>query len=171
MANFRTLLNFSKCKPLGDLLVSFLEIVISKGCLGGISQNSIFRNWFEILDTVLHRLFKQLISSSVTSTKRFAAINKKKPLGALITSSATNQRREFSIINYAILLIIDKGYTRKIWQKKAIFVWNQKWHTLMLWISREATIFGISSGKWRPPLPPISMMKKWPASTYTRTYH
>ena len=32
------------CTGLGDFLISFLEIAISKGSLGGISQNSIFRN-------------------------------------------------------------------------------------------------------------------------------
>ena len=42
LANFRTSLNFSKCKALGDFLISFLETVISKDCLGGISRNSDF---------------------------------------------------------------------------------------------------------------------------------
>ena len=41
--------NFSKIfqikfKALGDLLISFFEIIIPKGCLGGINQNSIFGN-------------------------------------------------------------------------------------------------------------------------------
>ena len=54
--NFRTFLKFSKCKALGDLLISFFEITIPKGCLGGINQNSIFGNWFEILDIFRHWL-------------------------------------------------------------------------------------------------------------------
>ena len=43
-------LNFSKknsqklCKAPEDFLISFLEIVHLKGCLGGISQNSNFKN-------------------------------------------------------------------------------------------------------------------------------
>ena len=47
-------------------------------------------------------------SSFVTSTKWLAAILKKKSLGdyrVINTSSATNQRREFSIITYVIILI------------------------------------------------------------------
>ena len=44
LSNFRTFPNFSKCKALGDFLISFLEIVHLKGCLGGISQNSNFQN-------------------------------------------------------------------------------------------------------------------------------
>lgn len=127
-ANIRTLLNVCKCKALGDFLVSFLEIVISKGSLGGISQNSIFRNWFEIVDIVLHRLLKRLISSSATSTKRLVAI-KKKPLGALITSSATNQRIEFSVINYAILLIIDMA-TRGKYDKRRQYLFETRNDTL-----------------------------------------
>ena len=39
--NFRTFLKLSKCKALGDFLISFSEITIPKGCLGGINQNSI----------------------------------------------------------------------------------------------------------------------------------
>ena len=46
-ANFRTFLKFSKCKALGDFLISFLERVPLKGCLGGISQNWNFCNWFD----------------------------------------------------------------------------------------------------------------------------
>ena len=41
---FGTFLYFSRFKALGDFLVSFLELDISKGCLGDISQNSSFRN-------------------------------------------------------------------------------------------------------------------------------
>ena len=41
---FGTFLHFSRCKALGDFLISFLELDISKGCLGDISQNSSFRN-------------------------------------------------------------------------------------------------------------------------------
>ena len=48
-ANFRTV-KFSKCKRLGYFLIIFLEIIISEGCLDGVNQSSIFRNWFEILD-------------------------------------------------------------------------------------------------------------------------
>ena len=59
-ANCRTFLNFSKWKALGDFLISFLEIVISSGCLGGISHNSIFRNWFEILDVSRHWFLRLL---------------------------------------------------------------------------------------------------------------
>ena len=55
-ANFGTFLKFSKCKALGDFLISFLEIVPPKGCLGGISQNSNFWNWIEILDIFGHWL-------------------------------------------------------------------------------------------------------------------
>ena len=54
--NFRTFLKLFKCKALGDFLISFSEITIPKGCLGGINQNSIFRNWFEILDIFWHWL-------------------------------------------------------------------------------------------------------------------
>ena len=49
---------------------------------------------------------KQLISSSVTSTKQLSAILKNL-LGdyrVIITSSATNPCREFSIITYVIIL-------------------------------------------------------------------
>ena len=55
-ANFRTFLKFSKCKALGDFLISFLERVPLKGCLGDISQNWNFWNWFEILDIFRHWL-------------------------------------------------------------------------------------------------------------------
>ena len=55
-ANFRTFLKFSKCKALGDFLISFLERVPLKGCLGGISQNWNFCNWFEIRDIFWHWL-------------------------------------------------------------------------------------------------------------------
>ena len=50
LSNFLTFPNFSKCKALEDFLTSFLEMVHLKGCLGGISQNLNFYNWFEILD-------------------------------------------------------------------------------------------------------------------------
>ena len=55
-----------------------------------------------------HFSLKLLISSSVTSTKRLAAILKKKTVDycVIITSSATNQRREFSIITNIIILIL-----------------------------------------------------------------
>ena len=43
-AKFRTFLYFSKCKALGDFLISFLEMDVSKSVLGDISQNSSFRN-------------------------------------------------------------------------------------------------------------------------------
>ena len=33
---FRTFLYFSRCKAIGDFLISFLELDISKGCLGVI---------------------------------------------------------------------------------------------------------------------------------------
>ena len=56
-SNFK-FLNFSKREALGDFLVSFLEKVISKGCLGGISQNLIFRNRFEILDIIRYWLLR-----------------------------------------------------------------------------------------------------------------
>ena len=49
LSNFGTFPNFSKFKALEDFLISFLEIVHLMGCLGGISQNSNFWNWFEIL--------------------------------------------------------------------------------------------------------------------------
>ena len=55
-ANFRTFLKFSKCKALGDFLILFLERVPLKGCLGGISQNWNFCNWFEIRDIFRHWL-------------------------------------------------------------------------------------------------------------------
>ena len=42
--NFRTFLKLSKCKALGDFLVSFSETTIPTGYLGGKNQNSIFRN-------------------------------------------------------------------------------------------------------------------------------
>ena len=58
-ANFGTFLKFSKCKALGDFLISFLEIVPLRGCLGGISQNWNFWNWFEILDIFRHWLLSQ----------------------------------------------------------------------------------------------------------------
>ena len=45
-----TFLYVSRCKALGDFLISFLKMDITKGCLGDISQNLSFRNWFEILD-------------------------------------------------------------------------------------------------------------------------
>ena len=57
-ANFRTFLKFSKCKALGDFLISFLERVPLKGCLGGISQNWNFWNWFEIRDIFRHWLLR-----------------------------------------------------------------------------------------------------------------
>ena len=41
-SNFRTFPNFSKCQALKDFLISFLDKVHLKGCLGGISQNSNF---------------------------------------------------------------------------------------------------------------------------------
>ena len=58
--------NFSKilkmhCKALGDFLISFLEIVHLRGCLGGIGQNSNFWNWFEILDIFRHWLLRNMI--------------------------------------------------------------------------------------------------------------
>ena len=59
-SNFRTFPNFSKCKALGDFLISFLEIVHLRGCLGGTSQNSNFYNWFEILDIFRHWLLNSL---------------------------------------------------------------------------------------------------------------
>ena len=59
-ANFRTFLKFSKCKALGDFLISFLERVPLKGCLGGISQNWNFWNWFEIRDIFRHWLLSHL---------------------------------------------------------------------------------------------------------------
>ena len=37
LSNFRTFPNFSKCKALEDFLISFLETVHLKGCLGGIT--------------------------------------------------------------------------------------------------------------------------------------
>ena len=58
-ANFRTFLKFSKCKALGDFLISFLERVPLKGCLGGISQNWNFWNWFEIRDIFRHWLLNE----------------------------------------------------------------------------------------------------------------
>ena len=58
-ANFRTFLKFSKCKALGDLLISFLERVPLKGWLGGISQNWNFWNWFEILGIFRHWLLNR----------------------------------------------------------------------------------------------------------------
>ena len=60
-ANFETFLKFSKCKALGNFLLSFLERVPLKGCLGGISQNWNFWNWFEILDIFRHWLLNSLI--------------------------------------------------------------------------------------------------------------
>ena len=39
---------FSKCKALGDFLMLFLEIVISEGLLGGISETSIFETDFRV---------------------------------------------------------------------------------------------------------------------------
>ena len=52
---------------------------------------------------------KQLISSSVTLTKQLAAILKKNnrfgDYCVIITSSSTNQCREFSIITYVIIII------------------------------------------------------------------
>ena len=42
MANFWSFLNFSECKVLRDIWILFLKIVISKGCLGNISQNLIW---------------------------------------------------------------------------------------------------------------------------------
>ena len=45
LLNFRTFPNFSKCKELEDFLISFLEIVHLKGCLGGISDNLNFRTY------------------------------------------------------------------------------------------------------------------------------
>ena len=58
-ANFRTFLKFSKCKALGDLLISVLERVPLKGWLGGISQNWNFWNWFEILGIFRHWLLNR----------------------------------------------------------------------------------------------------------------
>ena len=62
--NFRTFLKFSKCKALGDFLISFFEITIPKGCLGGINQNSIFGNWFEILNIFRHWLLNKYDKTS-----------------------------------------------------------------------------------------------------------
>ena len=57
--NFRTFLKLSKCKALGYFLTSFSKITIPKGCLGSINQNSVFRNWFEILDIFRHWLLSR----------------------------------------------------------------------------------------------------------------
>ena len=54
--SFRTFLKLSKCKALGDFLISFSELTIPTDCLGCINQNSIFRNWFVILDIFRHWL-------------------------------------------------------------------------------------------------------------------
>ena len=47
LSNFRTFPNFSKCKALGDFLISFLEIAHLKGCLGGTSRPK-----FEFLELI-----------------------------------------------------------------------------------------------------------------------
>ena len=51
---FSFFLYLSKCKGRRYFVKSFLKKVISKGSLGGISQNSIFRNWFENLGLFLY---------------------------------------------------------------------------------------------------------------------
>ena len=43
LANFWTFLNLSKCKALWDFLISFIEIDMPGGCLGGKKQNSILQ--------------------------------------------------------------------------------------------------------------------------------
>ena len=73
--NFRTFLKLSKCKALGDFLISFSEITIPKGCLGGINQNSIFRNWFEILDIFRHWLLRVGLAFLFTSRCPFWPIS------------------------------------------------------------------------------------------------
>ena len=59
---------------LRDFLISFLEIVILKGCLGGIRQNSIFRNDFEIRDVFQHWLLRDKrmwVAHSIENCRRF----------------------------------------------------------------------------------------------------
>ena len=73
-------------------------------------------------------LLKQLISSSFTSTKRLAAILKNR-LGdyrVILTSTSTNQQREFSRITYVFTLKMDID-TCSVYAHNTIIIYPLFW--------------------------------------------
>ena len=72
LSNFRTFPNFSKCKALEDFLISFLEIVHLKGCLGSIRTDLKFSIFFDIW--LLKGYFFLLVSYGVRKSMLYHAL-------------------------------------------------------------------------------------------------